>query len=96
MKRCPDCEALLIDVDCLDCHIQRVHAEWVANLEVKLATTPLKWKTHCPTGHEMTEANTRIVVRAGARPSIYRQCRTCAKLKDAVYKAKLRQQRSKP
>lgn len=44
----------------------------------------LCWKsniTHCPQGHEYTEANTYVVAKSG-----HRQCRTCVKARTAAKK----------
>ena len=38
-------------------------------------------RTHCPKGHEYTSENTRMI--ATARQAPYRECITCARVRDA-------------
>ena len=76
-NRCPDCEALMFELDCAEC-LQYLKAS--ANLQImieRLADRPAFKTTHCPKGHEYTEANTRIDLRPGSLKSPIRACRTC-------------------
>ena len=76
-NRCPDCEALMFELDCAEC-LQYLKAS--ANLQImieRLADLPAFKTTHCPKGHEYTEENTRIDIRVNGKKGVSRACRTC-------------------
>jgi len=75
--RCPDCEALLTELDCLECVWHKQHQNAVRVMDQRLADLPPPARTHCAKGHEMTEANTRIEVRVEGKKSITRVCKAC-------------------
>ena len=75
--RCPNCEAVISELDCAEC-LQYSKAQ--ANLQAmmqRIQTLPAFKTTHCPKGHEYTEANTRIDLKPGSSKSPTRACRTC-------------------
>ncbi len=74
-NRCPRCEAVMNELDCLECvAYDRMRA---ANPVAERVTDPAQpQSTHCIRGHEWTEASTRIEKRPN-RPSPIRTCRTC-------------------
>ena len=76
-NRCPDCEAIITELECLECvwYSQHQHSVRVKGQMFAASTAPTK--THCANGHEMTEANTRLDHRIGDRGGITRTCRTC-------------------
>jgi len=40
-------------------------------------------QTHCVNGHELSEENTRIVIRKTRKNQIYRQCKKCCALRES-------------
>lgn len=90
-QRCPDCEALITELDCLECVWHGMHENAVRVTEEKLAALPPATRTHCINGHAMTEENTRIDVRKpeSGKP-IYRVCITCHRQRAVEQKARNR------
>jgi hypothetical protein len=76
-NRCPDCEALMVELDCLECVVHSQHQNAVRVMDQRLADLPPPIRSHCARGHEMTEANTRIEVRVDGKKSITRVCKAC-------------------
>jgi len=75
-QRCPDCEAVMHELDCLECvAYDRLHTATPITLKRGTDLDPAA-PTHCIRGHEWTEASTRIDKRPN-RPSASRVCRTC-------------------
>ena len=83
-QRCPNCEAVLTELDCLECVAHEHHQRSVRVMDQRLATLPPPSRSHCRKGHEMTEANTRIEVRVDGKKSITRVCRTCHNLRSVT------------
>ena len=75
--RCPDCESFIVELDCADCLAYARHVEAVRIMDERFRKIAQATRTHCPNGHEMTDRNTRIDVRTGAKQSITRACRAC-------------------
>ena len=95
-NRCPDCEALMLELDCAEC-LQYLKAS--ANLQImieRLADLPAFKTTHCPKGHEYTEANTRIDLRPGSLKSPIRACRTCHNQRLKIARARRRAETTQP
>ena len=95
-QRCPDCEALMFELDCAEC-LQYLKAS--ANLQImieRLADLPAFKTTHCPKGHEYTEANTRIDLRPGSLKSPIRACRTCHNQRLKIARARRRSETTQP
>jgi hypothetical protein len=77
-NRCPNCEALMVELDCLECVVHSQYQNAVRVMDQRLANLPPPTRSHCRNGHEMTEANTRIDVRADRdKQSVTRVCRAC-------------------
>ena len=76
-ERCPDCEALMTELECLDCLLHTRHQNAVSVMGQRVATLAPSTSAYCPNGHLRTDENTRIDVRADGRQSISRACRTC-------------------
>ena len=92
-QRCPNCEAVITELDCLECVWHAMHENAVRVNEEKLAALPPATRTHCFKGHEMTEENTRIDVRKyDTRKAISRICKTCHRLRAVEQKARNRAQ----
>ena len=95
-NRCPDCESLMFELDCAEC-LQYLKAS--ANLQImieRLADLPAFKTTHCPKGHEYTEANTRIDLRPGSLKSPIRACRTCHNQRLKIARARRRAETTQP
>lgn len=75
--RCPNCEALMIELDCLECVAHSVHETAVKVMENRMENLAPPTRTHCAKGHEMTEENTRVEVRVTDKQSISRSCKLC-------------------
>jgi hypothetical protein len=75
--RCPNCEAVMVELDCLECVVHSQHQNAVRVMDQRLADLPPPIRSHCARGHEMTEANTRIEVRVDGKKSITRVCKAC-------------------
>jgi len=75
--RCPDCEAIITELDCAECLAYQRLQTAVRSMEHRVATLAPATRTHCRNGHEMNEKNTRVEVRTGDKASITRVCRTC-------------------
>ena len=90
-NRCPNCEALITELDCLECVWHAMHENAVRVTEEKLAALPPPTRTHCVKGHEMTEENTRIDVRKyDTHKAIARICKTCHRQRAVEQKARNR------
>jgi hypothetical protein len=92
--RCPRCEAVMHELDCLECvAYDRLRA---ANPVAERAETldPTA-PTHCIRGHEWTEASTRIDKRPN-RPNATRVCRTCVNERLKAARAKRRAETTRP
>ena len=76
-NRCPNCEALMIELDCLECVWHTRHENAVRVMGQRAATLEPSTSTYCPNGHLRTEENTRIDIRVDDRKSVSRACRTC-------------------
>ena len=95
-NRCPDCEALMFELDCAEC-LQYLKAS--ANLQImieRLADLPAFKTTHCPKGHEYTESNTRIDLRPGTLKSPIRACRACHNERLKIARARRRAETTQP
>jgi hypothetical protein len=87
--RCPDCEAIVNELDCTDCLQLQRNMQAQETAQALLERAPIQTRTHCPKGHEMTPDNTRIDVRADAeKQSITRSCRTCHNLRGITRREK--------
>ena len=75
-NRCPRCEAVMHELDCLECIAYDRMRAVIPLITDRAATLDQSAPTHCIRGHEWTEASTRIDKRAN-RPSASRVCRTC-------------------
>jgi len=75
--RCPDCEALIVELDCFECVAYQLHETAVHAMEKRLQSIPPATRSHCAKGHEMTEENTRIEIRVDGKQSITRICKQC-------------------
>ena len=80
-QRCPDCEALITELDCLECVWYSQHENAVRVMTDRVAVLAPATRTHCAKGHEMTDANTRLDIRLGHKQGISRTCRTCLRLR---------------
>lgn len=84
----------------LRCCVNPHHLEAVTQLENVQrgnAGKHLRERTHCPSGHEYTEDNTRIKQRSDGRHE--RVCRECCRIRareDARQKAAVRPKKAKP
>jgi hypothetical protein len=88
-QRCPDCEAIVTELDCTDCLQLQRNTQAQQTAQALLERAPIQTRTHCPKGHEMTPDNTRIDVRADAeKQSITRSCRTCHNLRGITRREK--------
>jgi len=76
-NRCPNCEALMIELDCLECVSHLRHENAVMVMGQGVATLDSSTSKYCPNGHLRTEENTRIDIRVDDRKSVSRACRTC-------------------
>jgi hypothetical protein len=76
-QRCPACEALIVELDCLECVAHEIHETAVNAMEKRLQDIPPPTRSHCAKGHEMTEENTRIEIRVDGKQSITRICKQC-------------------
>ena len=76
-QRCPACEALIVELDCLECVAHEIHETAVNAMEKRLQSIPPPTRSHCAKGHEMTEQNTRIEIRVDGKQSITRICKQC-------------------
>ena len=76
-QRCPACEALIVELDCLECVAHEIHETAVKAMEKRLQDIPPPTRSHCAKGHEMTEENTRIEIRVDGKQSITRICKQC-------------------
>jgi hypothetical protein len=76
-RRCPECEALVEELDCLECVWYAQHRAAVRVMGEPFGALEPAGRTHCLNGHEMTEANTRIDSRSGSNKRIMRTCRAC-------------------
>ena len=95
-NRCPDCESLMFELDCAEC-LQYLKAS--ASLQImieRLSDLPAFKTTHCPKGHEYTEANTRIDLRPGSLKSPIRACRTCHNQRLKIARARRRAETTQP
>ena len=87
--RCPNCEALLTELECFECAWHAMHENAVRLTADKLAALAPPTRTHCIKGHEMTEENTRLDVRKpeSGKPT-YRVCITCHRQRAIDQKAR--------
>ena len=76
-RRCPNCEALIEELDCLECVWYAQHQAAVRVIGQPFGALKPAGRSHCVNGHEMTEANTRIDSRSGSNKRIMRTCRAC-------------------
>ena len=76
-QRCPDCEALMIELDCLECVWHLRNENVIQVMAQRAATLQPSTSTHCPNGHLRTEENTRIDIRLNGKKGVSRACRTC-------------------
>ena len=76
-QRCPNCEALMIELDCLECVSNTRHENAVEVMGQRAATLQPFTSTHCPNGHLRREENTRIDIRLNGKKGVSRACRTC-------------------
>ena len=74
--RCPRCEAVMHELDCLECIAYDRMRAVIPLVADRGATLNTAAPAHCIRGHEWTEASTRIDKRPN-RPSATRICRTC-------------------
>ena len=92
--RCPRCEAVMHELDCLECVAYdrlRAATPVAERAETLDPTAP----THCIRGHEWTEASTRIDKRPN-RPTATRVCRTCVNERLKAARAKRRAETTRP
>ena len=89
--RCPNCEALLTELECFECAWHAMHENAVRLTADKLAALAPPTRTHCIKGHEMTPENTRLDVRKpeSGKPT-YRVCITCHRQRAVDQKARNR------
>jgi len=76
-RRCPACEALIVELDCFECVAYQLHETAVNAMQKRLQSIPPPTRSHCAKGHEMTEENTRIEIRVNDKQSITRICKQC-------------------
>lgn len=76
-QRCPACEALIVELDCLECEWHLRNEKAIEVMVQRAATLQPLTSTHCPNGHLRTEENTRIDIRVDHRKGVSRACRTC-------------------
>jgi hypothetical protein len=76
-NRCPNCEALMVELDCLECVWYSQHQTAVRVMGERFGALATPTLSYCVNGHEMTEANTRLDVRIGVRKGNTRTCRAC-------------------
>lgn len=79
-RRCEACEALITELDCLDCLIMLQSIKFAIDAqELRKTRKPAKLNSHCRNGHVMDEANTRVEVRNDPlKQAVSRKCRKCA------------------
>ena len=88
-RRCSECEAIITELDCLECVWHEKHLNSVRVMGQRVANLPPPTRTHCVNGHEMTEANTRIDFRADReKQSVSRACRACHNARGVARRAK--------
>ena len=89
--RCPNCEALLTELECFECAWHAMHENAVRLTADKLAALAPPTRTHCIKGHEMTPENTRLDVRKpeSGKPT-YRVCITCHRQRAIDQRARAR------
>ena len=89
--RCPNCEALIIELECFECAWHAMHENAVRLTADKLAALAPPTRTPCIKGHEMTPENTRLDVRKpeSGKPT-YRVCITCHRQRSIDQKARAR------
>lgn len=85
-QRCPDCEALLTELECFECAWHAMHEIAMSLTADKLAALAPPTRTHCIRGHEMTEENTRTDAPVTRRA----RCKTCHAEKRVERKARQR------
>lgn len=71
-NRCPECEELLTDLDCLDC----LTVKGLQRACIQIAAEP-KATTHCRNGHLRTDENTTVKVRADKNHRTFLECKDC-------------------
>jgi len=81
--RCPNCEALITELDCLECVWYSQHENAVRVMSDRVAILAPANRSHCANGHEMTDDNTRLDIRLGHKQGISRTCRTCLRQRGA-------------
>jgi hypothetical protein len=93
--RCPRCEAVMHELDCLECIAYDRMRAVIPLITDRAATLDPNAPTHCIRGHEWTDASTRIDKRAN-RPSASRVCRTCHNDRLKAARAKRRAETTRP
>jgi hypothetical protein len=87
--RCPDCEAIITELECQDCVAHAANQAASLALQERALRRPAATRTHCPAGHEMTDANSRVDVRlSGGKGSVSRACRACHNARCAARRAR--------
>lgn len=82
--RCPTCEALIVELECLECVWHQRHGQAVRVVGVMFGSPMPPTTTYCRNGHEMTEENTKLEPRENCMSKI---CRTCRNQRRAKKKA---------
>jgi len=95
-KRCPECEALITEQDCLECVWYAQHMNSVRVMGQRLSELAPATRTHCVNGHEMTKENTRIDVRIGLKQGITRTCRACLRQRVLDHRARKGSETTQP